>query len=1241
MEVNRLVRGESVWGELLDLTQSTARVDVMAGASAGGINGALLGVALAHDQRLERLRKVWLDDGSLEALFRSPFQSDPPSLLKGDDYFLQRLRKVFREMVTPTPTSTAQFPVTLIMTTTMLRGERLDFDDDFGTTVHDVIHRGQFVFRREGARDDFATQADAERLALASRSTASFPAAFEASFVPVDGSTDEPFRPDMRGIANFSSSRFVMDGGVLVNKPISPVLRTIFSMPAEQQVRRVLAYVVPDPGVPPRAEPQNPDRPPSMAKVLASGVTLPRVESIGLDLDELREHNRRVRGQRRLRDVLLWEGAEGRADLLRLAEQVFLAYRDSRLESTVGYILDQLTVGTRGLDARGQVGPHGWTREDLRREIRRAVRARIRRAFPAADALAGWPWDVRIAQAVLSVVVNLLQQGMAVSVPASEESWAVLRAELRELRGASGAILEALADIRLRDIDYWKGQAAAFGAVAGDDVRAEATRAVDGWFRGPLRRLPEVPQAAAELLVRAGPTLWAVARRCRSYDPSASSRLKTQLTGLAVPDTPDGGQAALGCQHRLLALAVIQQALAAGQPVLDQPVQLVQISADAPNGFDGRSRADDKLAGIQLGHFGAFYKRSWRANDWMWGRLDGAQRLAQVALSPARIRKLGLASGKAGKERVAHALAAVEEVALGTDPQTKAFLGRWWDRAAAERELAFLESDEPDEVPSRLDVCAAAIARRIQLEVLSDELPHVAESVLIDRDAKAVEAPATLAFARAVLEAQHAAATAGGKAMDPETAVRLFSECEVGRERIGSEAGSDLFTGTATTAAAVGVSAAQGRSSGLGPLRGALSSLRGLVLATFVLARSAVGKSRTAFALLLTLLAAGGAIVAFAIIAEGTSGILVWVGIGLVLAGLALATMRAGPWWVFGLVAVTVLLALSPWIVLETADPSGGTRAWLRDAAPVIAVAVAVLGSMALGLMRAGFFRWLPRDSRVAAGVVGVLALGAFLGVALALEWHVAAVAVVVLLLGLAAGWSLRYASPAGIGRWARGTARAWTGWWRSPGGVRASALLSVVATVLAAVAFLAAAVTLLIGVVAPWAAAVIMAVVGLVAGVAVRMARSRRERWLAVDPGSGDPTTIFELTWSPTGAPDGAVFDVAVRGPGSDDFRTWWADVRAGNGRFRLADLPGAAPGTYEFRARRRRLLTDRHWGWSRPVRVRISEAAAGGAAAPAEGPAPPTEESPPGSPPGTAPPPDVPGSPSSPPSPDADPPG
>ena len=32
-----------------------------------------------------------------------------------------------------------------------------------------------------------------------------------------------------------------------------------------------------------------------------------------------------------------------------------------------------------------------------------------------------------------------------------------------------------------------------------------------------------------------------------------------------------------------------------------------------------------KLDGVSIGHFGAFFDQAWRENDYLWGRLDGAE----------------------------------------------------------------------------------------------------------------------------------------------------------------------------------------------------------------------------------------------------------------------------------------------------------------------------------------------------------------------------------------------------------------------------------------------------------------------------------------------------------------------------------------------------------------------------------------------------------------------------------------
>src|SRR3954447_19794254 len=66
---------EAVYFELLrEIGQNVEMrviVDIIAGASAGGINGAMLARALSHDLRVEALRKLWIDNADVSVLLAS------------------------------------------------------------------------------------------------------------------------------------------------------------------------------------------------------------------------------------------------------------------------------------------------------------------------------------------------------------------------------------------------------------------------------------------------------------------------------------------------------------------------------------------------------------------------------------------------------------------------------------------------------------------------------------------------------------------------------------------------------------------------------------------------------------------------------------------------------------------------------------------------------------------------------------------------------------------------------------------------------------------------------------------------------------------------------------------------------------------------------------------------------------------------------------------------------------------
>ena len=113
---------------------------------------------------------------------------------------------------------------------------------------------------------------------------------------------------------------------------------------------------------------------------------------------------------------------------------------------------------------------------------------------------------------------------------------------------------------------------------------------------------------------------------------SAQDKLRTYLDYLG--DDLDAWRS------RLVGLHVDRSLLPVGMDV-DQKVQLIQVSAAAQSLLDrAHETPESKLTGLEFHHFGAFYKRSWRANDWMWGRLDGAGWLVQALLDPKRVKAI-------------------------------------------------------------------------------------------------------------------------------------------------------------------------------------------------------------------------------------------------------------------------------------------------------------------------------------------------------------------------------------------------------------------------------------------------------------------------------------------------------------------------------------------------------------------------------------------------------------------------
>jgi patatin-related protein len=967
LEFSRLIRADrntdETYLQLLRLTRSLPRVDVIAGTSAGGLNGALLAYAVTQDAQVSGLRDLWLRLGALEQLLRQPTKPNPPSLMRGDEYFLKELKNAFDALDRGQLTEPGEVPMDLIITTTLLNAWPHGVPDTFGTIIEGAEHRGEFAFSRgasvsEGgmsADDDFERPQIKGELALASRCTASFPVAFEASFVPIgDANQELPLRPDMTDIADFQADRWVIDGGVLLNQPLRPALRAIFRQPASQQVRRVLAYVVPDPGQALKVVPDVRDMPSLSDVGLASMIRLPRNQSVSAELDELTLHNARVDAQRRRRELMVVDiGVD------ELARKAYPQYRGFRADVLARWLLSVLARGFTALELKEKPLDPEERKVTIEAPLRERNLLRERlivhlenlppERFPTGEEPPSrWYTTVETVERAAGIVLDLLRRGLALMNPRDTDSSHV-RMELRDLRAIVAGELTAAQATRtkLKRTDELELAEAAVFALREDQKKPEGEErtALRDWANEALPRVLGDPEKLQPIVGRiAGqlvPAAEAVQRACASVPDQADPRVvRTAAYASEIVRDVGEGPGKIGALHRLLALDVVQLSFG-GQPIVEQRVDLIQVSADAGNGLDPRDRADDKLAGLQLAHFGAFYKRSWRANDWMWGRHDAVQRLAQILLEPARLRQLGY-----DVEFVADS---VETIAFGgLDEADKAFLKaagpRPWDRAKAKEELSFLKKSKVGEPPpATIPMCAQAVARRLQLQVLRDELPAVRAAIRYDENDGAhvsTEARQFCDLFDALYDKE--------KPFSAADAVKLFAACRLSDETLGAESGSDLLARTATTTLAVTTSAAGGEASGLPTVvRRPMKALRGLGLMVYLVVRHALEGHRAGAMMVTGALFAGAALVGVGLVVSIPS-VLMLAGLGAILGAVFLAAWRRKFWGLALVVVIGVVIALVPRII------GGWAWDWIDDDAvdtwePVSVVVGLLVAALVLG----------------------------------------------------------------------------------------------------------------------------------------------------------------------------------------------------------------------------------------------------------------------------------------------------
>ena len=983
-------RTHPVYEGLQSLTRTQARIDVISGASAGGVNGAALAMSCTYDTSLYSLRDVWLEKGAFDQMLRQPSESDPASLLDGDGYFLEEMKRAFARLAYKHPAfSWHDQPIDLSLSTTRLHGEHKTRLDDLGAIVEDATHRERFHFVRNGTQDPFSSpNILAEQLARAARASASFPIAFEPFLCDpsdlADTKNNAPHDPNAPKV-------HLIDGGVLDNKPFDHALRGIRSMQPHRSVRRVLLYIIPDPAVsvarPEKLHGQA-EYLPTLGEVgLASLVNIPAAQSIADQLATIRNHNSTVQQLRDIVTTLL--STKSPQELKNLAETLFQTYTRRRMEGVIDYVLEQLQLAEKadeplllGKRTRNWLRAM-WMMESLNQRSRAPITEdywkgsiptssdELTLTFDKDPCL--WNWGLYSIEFLSSIVLDVFRRAQqlrylvmalsdvknftADSLPSASNQneitdWEDRDVRLRNERRPQATPPNPQSDATDSFSCAWRNafavaeQCQSQRRTSSEQIRKDATKlfrilrssdktrtaveqreAACKWLMELLQQNQSIQLTRCEnnlqLARKLGQSLLE-AKADVDKVIEASKNLKkigagsvlrpetelsldelTHLRDYFFPANTTTTQATIITQ--LLRIEVVQYSTSHRPPEVDALVELVQVSARLPSVLGGPTVPEEKVAGMQLAHFAAFYRKSWRANDWMVGRLDGIDRLVRVLLNPERLH--ALYAGKSIKiddqtlSASDYVYQFIKKLALETaDGPLQKGLQTKWNDAVVRDELKFL-SDVNERASESLTASCDAIIRRLQMEVLCKEIPAIAKAVEDDRvgGADYTGFSARLARRFALLQPVHP----GHPPLSPEDALQMFLANPIGKERMAEQVGSDLFLRTLSHAVTVLHSAAAGERSGLGPIRLLLKVLKLPVWLLYLLANRLLSESRMAAAFSTTVLVAGVILTVTSAMRDNTTELAV-AGWSLIFGWVTVALIRQKP--IIRYIIVSILL---------------------------------------------------------------------------------------------------------------------------------------------------------------------------------------------------------------------------------------------------------------------------------------------------------------------------------------------
>ncbi len=677
---------EAVW---LGLLETIARerglrlrvlIDILSGASAGGINAVFLAQALTTGQSLDPLTRLWLaradsdvlldpdarpwgrfakfwaqplvwavlrwplprtkgsrlmagvgreTRGEVRAkvsrLIRARWFAPPFSGIGFSRLLAEALDAMARSGNGP-PLLPPGHPVDLMVTATDFTGHPEPLRLHNPPLVEENEHRLAIAFGAETRSHTGESLAPLPELVMAARATASFPGAFPPLTVaeidllvhergeawPGRATFLERIMPQRWRRGTVAAAALV-DGAVLVNRPFAPAMAALTNRPSRREVDRRFLYLDPAPHAPDdTAQASGPAAPVGFLSAIFGALsTIPREQPIRDNLEALERQSRQ-----RLRLRAIVDALEG------------------EIEETVARLFG-----------------HTWFFDSptTRRLIAWRARAQQAAAQGAGFAFHGY------AQVKLAGIVEDLAALIASALPGEEASmaeevlWRHLHAQGLDTVGApsGGASAAAIAFFRTHDLGFrirrlkllarrlttdWE-EASDIAPAAREAARDVVYRAQALYqARGTLSGLgPGFAASAAVLREDPGAVLAAIAARrdLARLDDEVDAMFVHALAAMDKPLRRRFLHAYLGFPFYDVATLPLFQGDGLGE---FDPVKVDRISPeDATAIRTGGTRSC--LKGIAFTYFGAFFSRAWRENDYLWGRLNGAERLIDIVCS--------------------------------------------------------------------------------------------------------------------------------------------------------------------------------------------------------------------------------------------------------------------------------------------------------------------------------------------------------------------------------------------------------------------------------------------------------------------------------------------------------------------------------------------------------------------------------------------------------------------------------